>query len=152
MTRVSVRAVRQRTKPAPRGISVHYPGASSAGPHGYWVSTPPWPVAVEVVVEVDVEVSVTVDVWGVVVVEVVVVVVGVVVVVVGVVVVGVVVVEELVEVVVVLDEVVVELPLSSPETTASAIPRPRTAATRTAITAFMPPLMPVSGGSPGGWP
>src|SRR4051794_14639415 len=60
--------------------------------------------------------------------------------------------------VVVLD--VVELvvsPLSSPpDTTASAIPRPSTAATRSTISAFVPPLIPVDGrfgsppGSPGG--
>lgn len=50
-------------------------------------------------------------------------------------------------------ELVVELESfeSSPETTARAIPRPITAATRTAISAFMPPLIPELGGSPGGW-
>jgi hypothetical protein len=100
------------------------------------------------VVEVEVEVSVTVEVSGVVVVVVVDVVVGVVL---EVVLVVVVVVDEVVEGVVVLDVVVLESPLSSLETTASAIPRPRTAATRTAISPFMPPLMPVFGGSPGGW-
>jgi hypothetical protein len=60
---------------------------------------------------------------------------------------------------VVVDEVVeldvVELvvfPSSPPETTASAMPSPSTAATRSTISAFMPPLIPVDGGSPGGWP
>ena len=56
-------------------------------------------------------------------------------------------------VVVVLGVVVVELVLcesSSAATTASATPSPITAATRTAIRAFIPPLIPCRGGSPGG--
>jgi hypothetical protein len=114
----------------------------------YWLSRPPL-VSVVVVVVDEVDVSVTVEVSGTV--EVVVVVVGVVVeeveVLVGVVVV--LVVDVVVEELVVLDEDV-SLPLSSPETTASAIPRPSTAATRIAISAFMPPLIPSFGGSPGG--
>ena len=100
---------------------------------------------------VDVEVSVMVDVSGWVVVDVVVV--GCVVDVDDVVVV-VVVEDEVVEVVdgVVVEAVVVSsLPLSL-ATTASATPSPITTATRRPISAFMPPLMPRRGGSPGGWP
>jgi hypothetical protein len=104
-----------------------------------------------VVVEVEVEVSViVVEVSGSVVVVVVDVVVGVVVL--EVVLEVVVVVDAVVEGVVVLDVVVLWSPLSSAATTARAIPRPSTAATRTAISAFMPPLMPCRGGSPGGPP
>jgi hypothetical protein len=118
---------------------------------GYWLSRPPL-VSVVVVVVDDVDVSVTVEVSGTV--DVVVVVGGVVVVedvevLVGVVVV--LVVDVVVEELVVVDDEV-SLPLSSPETTASATPRPSTAATRIAISAFMPPLIPSFGGSPGGWP
>ena len=103
-----------------------------------------------VVVVVDVEVSVMVEVSGwVVLVDVVVV---------GCVVdvdeVVVVVEDEVVDVVdgaVVEDVVVSSLPLSL-ATTASATPSPITTATRMPISAFMPPLMPRRGGSPGGWP
>ena len=103
-----------------------------------------------VVVVLDVDVSVTVDVSGTV--EVVVDVLGVVVVEVEVVD-GVVVevVDEVVEELVVLEDEVVS-PLSSLETTASATPRPMTAAARIASSAFTPPLIPCLGGSPGGWP
>ena len=64
--------------------------------------------------------------------------------------------DEVVEVVVVvvvaeLDKPVVLSSSLPPETTASAIPSPMTAAIRTAISAFMGPLIPESGGSPGGW-
>ena len=64
-----------------------------------------------------------------------------------------VVVEELVDDVVVVEEdvVVVSLPLSL-ATTASAMPSPITTATKMPISAFIPPLMPCLGGSPGGWP
>jgi hypothetical protein len=63
-------------------------------------------------------------------------------------VVGSVVVEELEDVV---ELVVVSSPLSA-ATTASATPRPITAATRRPINAFIPPLIPPRGGSPYGWP
>jgi hypothetical protein len=45
-------------------------------------------------------------------------------------------------------EDVVSSPLLSAATTASATPRPITAATRTEISAFMPPPIPLLGGSP----
>jgi hypothetical protein len=49
-------------------------------------------------------------------------------------------------------ELVVSPSSSPPETTASAMPSPSTAATRITISAFIPELIPDDGGSPGGWP
>jgi hypothetical protein len=128
--------IRKVEQVAPLGFK----SESSRSP--YWVSTPPWLVAVPVVVVVvvDVAVEVTVEVSGVVVV-VVVDVVGVVVL--EVVELEVVVVDEVVAgVVVVLEDVVVEFPLSLAATTASAMPRPMTTATRITIRPFIPPLIP----------
>jgi hypothetical protein len=128
--------IREVEQVAPLGFKV----APSGSP--YWLSTPPWLVAVPVVVVVDVDVAVevTVEVSGVVLV-VVVEVVGVVVL--DVVELEVVVVDDVVNgVVVVLEDVVVGFPLSLAATTASAMPRPMTAATRTASSAFIPPLIP----------
>jgi hypothetical protein len=106
--------------------------------------------SVDVVVDVEVEVSVIVELSGVV--EVLVDVELGCVVVDDVVLDDVVVVEDVVDdVVAVEDEVVVSSPLSL-ATTASATPRPITTAIRIAISAFMPPLIPFFGGSPGGCP
>jgi predicted DCC family thiol-disulfide oxidoreductase YuxK len=116
--------------------------------YGDSVSPPSAVIVPRFVVVVVVVGSVAVVVVG----SVAVVVVGAEVVVVGLVVVGVVV-GLVVGSVVALAVVVVWSSPSSAATTASATPSPITAATRTAISAFIAPLMPLFGGSPyGGWP